>query len=104
MANVRERIAEIGLRRAMGATELDIAVLFMAEGCVATVTAGILGSLLVHLLIIQKFALLSRFPFELGIHTLLLPIVFSVILGALFSFWPAISAARINPAEALRAE
>ncbi|MDX2423474.1 MAG: ABC transporter permease [Amphritea sp.] len=104
VANVRERIAEIGLRRAMGATELDIAVLFMAEGCAATVTAGILGSALIHLLIAQKLAILSRFPFELGIHTLLLPIVFSLILGALFSFWPAISAARISPAEALRAE
>ncbi len=104
VANVRERIAEIGLRRAMGATERDIALLFIAEGCAATVTAGVLGSLSTHLIIVQELALLSRFPFELGIHTLLLPIAFSVVLGALFSCWPAMSAARICPAEALRAE
>ncbi len=102
VANVRDRIAEIGLRRALGASEWDIAVLFIAEGCAATVTAGVVGSLLIHFLMIQKFDVLSRFPLEVSIYTLLLPIILSAILGALFSFWPAVSAARISPAEALR--
>lgn len=104
VANVRDRIAEIGLRRALGATELDIAILFIAEGCVATVTAGVLGPLIVHLILIQKINVLSRLPLELGVHTLFLPLLFSVFLGILFSFWPATSAARISPAQALRSE
>lgn len=102
VANVRERIAEIGLRRAMGATEFDIAALFMAEGCVATVTAAVVGTVLVHLVIAQQLELLARLPLEWGLPTLALPLLFSLVLGALFSFWPALSAARISPAEALR--
>ncbi len=104
VANVRDRISEIGLRRALGATEMDIAILFIAEGCVATVAAGILGPLFVHLVLVQKIGILSRLPLELGAHTVFLPLLFSVLLGILFSFWPAISAARISPAEALRSE
>ena len=104
VANVRDRISEIGLRRALGATEMDIAILFIAEGCVATIAAGILGPLVVHLILVQKIGILSRLPLELGAHTVFLPLLFSVLLGILFSFWPAISAARISPAEALRSE
>lgn len=102
VANVRERIAEIGLRRAMGATERDIATLFMVEGCVATVGAALLGALAVHLILLQEFAALARLPLHTGIHTLLLPICFSLVLGIVFSAWPAVSAARIRPAAALR--
>lgn len=104
VANVRDRISEIGLRRALGATELDIAILFIAEGCVATIAAGILGPLVVHLILIQEIDILSRLPLDLGAHTVFLPLLFSVILGVLFSFWPAASAARISPAQALRSE
>lgn len=102
VANVRERIAEIGLRRAMGATEFDIATLFMAEGCAATVAAALLGALAVHAVLLQDLAILSRLPLQTGLHTLLLPLCFSLVLGMIFSAWPAISAARIRPAAALR--
>lgn len=102
VANVRERIAEIGLRRAMGATTQDIATLFVAEGCVATVGAAVLGTVLVHALLMIDLPLLQVLPFHVGLHSVLLPIVFALLMGAVFSAWPALSAAQIQPADALR--
>ena len=102
VANVRERIPEIGLRRAMGATARDIATLFVAEGCVATVGAAILGAVLVHAVLVLDLPLLRELPYDIGLHSALLPVVFALLLGALFSAWPALSAAQIQPADALR--
>jgi len=104
VTNVRERVAEIGLRRAVGATEADIAVLFVAEGCVATLSAAVIGSLLVHGLIAADLQIFARFPLEAGAYSLVLPLVLSVFLGVAFSCWPALSAARIIPSQALRAD
>jgi len=104
VANVRERIPEIGLRRAMGGTAKDIATLFVAEGCVATLGAAILGALIVHAVFLLKLPMLSELPLRAGLHSLLLPVVFALVLGALFSAWPALSAARIQPADALRSD
>lgn len=102
VANVRERIAEIGLRRAMGATQWDIATLFMAEGCVATLGAAMAGAISVHIVLAQNLTALAKLPLDAGLNTLLLPMGFSLLLGIIFSAWPALSAARIRPAAALR--
>lgn len=51
VSNVRERVAEIGLRRALGASRTDIAVLFIVEGCVVAVAAALVGALLAHILL-----------------------------------------------------
>lgn len=104
VANVRERIAEIGLRRAMGASQGDIATLFIAEGCVATLGAAMIGTALVHLVLAQDVTALDRLPLSMGVHTAALPLLFALVLGAVFSAWPALAAARIHPATALRSE
>lgn len=99
--NVRERIPEIGLRRSLGALPRDIAKLFLLEAGLVTATAGMIGSLLGHSVLI---AAESRLPvrIETSWTTLLLPVGVCLGVGLLFCFLPAHRAAGIRPSEALR--
>lgn len=103
VANVRDRLPEIGLRRAIGATPRDIARLFTVEACLVTGLAALAGMAVAGALvetIRQRFGL----PVRLGGVLLLWPLGLAGVLGILFSYGPARLAARISPAEALRNE
>lgn len=103
VANVRDRIPEIGLRRALGARPADVALLFVGESCLVTGGAALLGTAAAH----AAFAAVgSRCPVPLhtGAATAVVPVVTAILLGGLFAFWPARLAARIQPADALRSE
>ena len=103
VANVRERVSEIGLRRTLGATRHDIVSLFVAEACAVTATAASAGVLVTHLVLGAARGRLPV-PVHFGMQTVLLPLVVAVGLGIVFSYWPARSAAAIMPSEALRNE
>ncbi len=103
IANVRDRIAEIGLRRSLGARPRDIAFLFFLEGELTAGAAAVAAGLLVHLLLLLGGATTS-FPLKLGASTALVPLAAAVVLAAAFSYGPARAAARITPSEALRYE
>ena len=103
VANVRDRVTEIGLRRALGATRGDIAQLFVLEAMVVTMAAALVGSLGTQTVL---WLLRERFPVPLDLNPLvvIIPALLGLALGAIFSFAPARAAARISPAEALRNE
>lgn len=103
VANVRERVTEIGLRRALGATQWDIALLFILEACLVTGAAAATAVLITHVVLILGRPSLPV-PLKLGWESLLIPILAALLLAILFSYWPARSAARISPSEALRNE
>ena len=103
VANVRERLNEIGLRRALGATPRDVAGLFLLEGWLVTGLAAAAGTRTACLLL-RGAALFVAVPYELGAATLLTPLIAALGLGAVSSYEPARLAARVAPAEALRAE
>ncbi|HRZ11285.1 MAG TPA: ABC transporter permease [Kiritimatiellia bacterium] len=103
VANVRDRMNEIGLRRALGATPADVARLFTAEACLVTGLAALAG-MLVAALLVEVVRRRFGVPLQLQGATLGWPVAAALVLGILFSHWPARLAARISPSEALRNE
>jgi putative ABC transport system permease protein len=101
VANVRDRVTEIGLRTALGATPRDIAGLFVAEGALVAAAAGLVATAGTHLLLLAGNGRLPV-PVAVDAATVALPALVAVGLGIVFSYWPARTAARIMPAEALR--
>lgn len=101
LADVRQRIPEIGLRRSLGATRRDIAVLFVAESMAVTGAAAVAGTLLAGVLLA---AVTGHAPVPLAIDhfTFVIPVFVSIVIGGVFSFWPARLAAGMSPAQALR--
>ena len=103
LAVVTERIPEIGLRRAIGATRRDILAQFLAE----TVTLSSLGGLLGCLLGIATVPLASRWTGWAGVITpwaVIISLTVSWCVGLVFGLAPAMRAARMDPVDALRHE
>lgn len=103
LANVRSRVTEIGLRRALGASRRDIISMFLMEACLITGIAAVvaIGGTYI-LLVFGRNAL--PVPISTGGGTIIIPFVVAFILSITFSYWPAKKAARITPSEALRNE
>jgi ABC-type antimicrobial peptide transport system permease subunit len=101
VANVRERVMEIALRRALGATAVDIAALFISEACLVTFSASVLGIAAATLLLLFSSGLFYL-PVSLSPSLLVIPLLAAVLLGMLFSYLPVRMAVAVTPAEALR--
>jgi len=103
LTNVRSRVTEIGLRRALGASRRDIISMFLLEACLITGIAAVVAiGGTYSLLVLGRNAL--PVPISTGSETIIIPFVVAFILSITFSYWPAKKAARITPSEALRNE
>jgi putative ABC transport system permease protein len=101
LASVNERVAEIGLRRAIGARSQDIRLQFLLE-TMLTVLAGGVGGVAFGYLVAQLGA--SRMHLD-GVNpwmASLLGLLASTVVGLLAGVLPALRAARLHPVEALR--
>jgi putative ABC transport system permease protein len=103
LASFNERVREVGTRKALGATGLDIMAQFLVESVVVTLLGGVLGVLLGAGFTRGISALIQQ-PVVLSPPMILLGLTFSVVVGIFFGFYPAIKAARLNPIQALRYE
>jgi putative ABC transport system permease protein len=103
LASVAERTREVGVRRALGATRNEIASQFLVEAALLTSTGGLLGAILgiAGSFLIQH---LADWPTALSPLILCLALLMALGVGIGFGFYPAWSAARLEPMEALRHE
>lgn len=103
LMSVMERQREIGLRAATGATPTDIRLLFLVEAVLLTIAGGAIGSAL-GAAIAWAIARSSGWDFDLAPWTLALGPAVASGMGLVFGLYPAITASRLNPIEALRAD
>ncbi len=106
LVTVVERTREIGLRRALGATQSDILRQFLAETLTITLAGAVLGLLAAWGLLgfgswaVTRF--LIEWPFQIEPWSVVLALTFSSIIGIVFGMYPAWQASRLDPVEALR--
>lgn len=103
LASVLERTKEIGIIRAIGATEEDVILQFLSESVLISVGGGAIGIVLGILAsyIIEFFAGIET---VLSIGSILISFFIAVIIGLIFGIFPARAAASKKPIEALRSE
>lgn len=101
LASVSERTREIGIRKAVGATNRQILYQFLTEGLVLTVGGGIIG-IFFSTLIVEFLRLYTTWKPIMSWPILVIAVGFSVLVGLIFSVAPALKAASKNPIEALR--
>lgn len=101
LISVSERVKEIGLRRALGATRSDIFMQFLAESLAITLLGMLFGCLVGWgaSLLIGMFA---KAPVIISWEPFALAVVFSLMVGLFFGIQPARRAARLKPVEALQ--
>jgi len=103
LASVSERTREIGVRKAVGATNNQILSQFLVEATVISIFGGILGVLL-SLLANFIIRLTTSIHPSLSLSTILIATGVATLVGIIFGMAPAIQAARKDPIEALRYE
>lgn len=103
LVSVTERMHEIGIRKAVGATNRQILGQFMIESSILTLTGGVLGIIL-SLIINGGLRLATDLKPVISWQIVLIASGVSLLIGVVFGTLPAIKAARKDPIEALRAE
>ena len=102
--SVRERTAEVGLLRAIGARRRDVLWLFLVEALLLAGAGGIGGIILALVTVVCVSVVVPALPIAPSIEYILLAIAVSGLIGLAAGVFPSRSAARLQPLDALRAE
>ncbi len=108
LVSVTERTREIGLRKAVGATQKDIRTQFLVEATLLSLTGGLLGIGLgyglsaIGTMFLKDFSENAQAVVQLD--SILLATLTSLAVGIFFGLYPAVRASQLNPIDALRHE
>ncbi len=103
LANVRSRIREIGIRKALGATYREIKMQFLTEAVLISLTGGVVGSI-VGLALPFSIRIFTSYAFPFSWLSVLIALAAAVLVGVVFGTVPATRAAQMDPVEALKYE
>ena len=108
LATVAERTREIGLRKAVGATNNAVMKQFLLEAGMLTFVGGVIG-IIIGIIVSYLITLLMHYlgydwAFVVSLTSVLMAIGVSILTGVIFGLYPALKASRLNPIEALRYE
>jgi len=99
--SVKERTREIGIRKAVGATQRAILMQFLVEAIMISLLGGVIGLIFA---VILGFVVDQILPTSLPLWVALLSIFISIAVGVISGIIPAYKASKLDPVESLRYE
>ena len=103
LANVRARIREIGIRKAMGATRREIKLQFLSEAVIISLAGGIVG-IIVGLTMPLSVRLFTNYDLPISLWSIVVALAAAMLVGVIFGTIPATRAAQMDPVESLKYE
>jgi putative ABC transport system permease protein len=103
LATVHSRIREIGVRKAVGATNAEIRAQFLTEAVLISLIGGLVGTAIGMALPISV-RVLTNYRIPISGWSVVIAVIVSSLIGVLFGTMPAARAARLDPVESLRWE
>jgi putative ABC transport system permease protein len=103
LANVRTRIREIGIRKAIGATQREIRLQFLAEAVLISLAGGVVGTVL-GLALPFSVRFLTEYRIPISGLSAIIALTVAMLVGVIFGTVPATRAAQLDPVEALHYE
>ena len=103
LVSVTERIKEIGLRMAIGATPFMILSQFIIESVVLSTVGGAIG-VAVGIVVANAIGEINHWPIVIEVSSAVYSFLFSAFVGMFFGFYPAYRASKLNPIDCLRYE
>jgi putative ABC transport system permease protein len=103
LATVSSRIREIGIRKALGATNREIRFQFLAEAMTISLVGGLIG-VVIGLAIPYSVRFLTEYRIPISGLSAIVAILVSSLVGVIFGTVPATRAAKLDPVESLRYE
>ena len=103
LANVRSRIREIGIRKALGATYREIKLQFLAEAVIISLCGGLVG-VLVGLMVPLSIRFFTNYALPISGASIVIALAAATVVGVVFGTVPATRAAQMDPVDALKYE
>jgi putative ABC transport system permease protein len=103
LANVRSRIREIGIRKAMGATYREIKLQFLAEAVIISLVGGIVGTA-VGMAVPLSIRFFTDYALPISPWSVVVALAAATLVGVVFGTVPATRAAQMDPVESLKYE
>src|SRR5947207_7122901 len=103
LASFNERVREVGTRKAVGASPLQIFSQFLSHSVLVSIFGGIIG-IFVGKFFCDGISLLTRNAAVMTPDVIVKALIFAAGTGLVFGMYPAFRASRLNPIEALRTE